>query len=206
MEKLIVPIPTTVIRDITAKSLLNRAEKNLLESCGINTLRAASCVELFSCGFVDLVGRIAQFFTLSIFFCVTHKVRTWNSKNLLSRFLPLLHRDYSPTNTIPYGVCLRCKLSTAQRISGALWGVFAPRFCLYSDDIIYRTGSVYGTVLIWRGKSSVFQCERAETAGAINGNVNTRRIHLFSLRGQKVFLHIRGNTAALFVNFPADWI
>lgn len=64
MEKLIVPVPTTVIGDLTAKSPVNRAEKKLLESCGINTLRAASCVENFSCGFVDLAGLLSMIFTL----------------------------------------------------------------------------------------------------------------------------------------------
>lgn len=64
MEKLIVPVPTTVIGDLTAKGPVNRAEKNLLESCGINTLRAASCVEHFSCGFVDLAGLLSMIFTV----------------------------------------------------------------------------------------------------------------------------------------------
>lgn len=63
MEKLIVPIPTTVIRDLTATFLLNQTEKNLLESCGINKVRAVSSVKLFSCSIVDALG-LSMIFTL----------------------------------------------------------------------------------------------------------------------------------------------
>lgn len=59
---------STVIGDLTAKSLLNRAakkKKSLLESCGINMLRAASCIELYSAVVcVDLRGLLSVIFKL----------------------------------------------------------------------------------------------------------------------------------------------
>lgn len=71
MEKLIVPIPTTVIGDLTAKFLLNLTEekKTSWKVVGVNRARAASCFQLFSC---SLSTSKQDFHTVS--FCVSLKV------------------------------------------------------------------------------------------------------------------------------------
>lgn len=159
-----------------------KKKKTFWKIVGLTRWEQPSALSSFLRLCVDLEGLLRRIFKFiqSVFYSicihVTH-VRTWNRKNLLSRFLLWLCWDYSPTNTIPYGVCLRCKLSTVKRILWLLRVSFIPCFSL--------SQWLYDPVLIWRRKAAVFQYENMEKAGAINRN-SKKRMYLFSSRGLKV--------------------
>lgn len=188
---------STVIGDLTAKSLLNRAakkKKSLLESCGINMLRAASCIELYSAVVcVDLRGLLSVIFKLR--------------QSLFSELL-LLHTtsEHETARIYSHVFWCSCVGTIAPQIQSHMVSVCAANYLQQKEfqdcyePFLYLVSSFipmisftvrlslwHSSYMVLIGKSSVFKYENMERAGAINKNVNSGRIHLFYSRSQKVF-------------------